>query len=323
MSDRPRVVVDCDPGIDDAFALWTALRHCEVLGVTSVAGNVGLDHTTANARRVLDSAAADEVPVHAGAESAIEGQTYDAAHVHGDDGLAGSGLPGPSKGPDGRDATAFLTRTLSAFDGVYIVAMGPLTNIAILLRDNPETADRIAGLYLMGGSLSGGNATPHAEFNIWADPAAAELVFAAPVRRTMVGLDLTHTVRFGRRELDRLGGATTPTAKAGAGLLDAYLAFHRTIEYDPGIRHVVQQIEQRSIRPAPVHDPCAVLALTHPSLFEMTTMSIGVETSEAERLGRTFRDDHGHNSTKVAERADVEALVDLIIEATIAPIADL
>jgi inosine-uridine nucleoside N-ribohydrolase len=165
------MIIDCDPGHDDAIALIVAARHANVLGVTTVAGNAPISATTRNARIVLDMIGS-AAPLHQGAHRPLVAPPQHAAYIHGQSGLDGADLPEPSGPADSEDAVGFIIDTCRATEGVWLVPMGPLTNIAIALRSAPDIAQRIAGISLMGGG-SFGNRSAAAEFNIWADPEAA------------------------------------------------------------------------------------------------------------------------------------------------------
>ena len=190
---RTPIILDCDPGHDDAIALLLALASPEVdlLGVTTVHGNQTLEKTTANALRVLDLVGRDDVPVAAGADRPLQRELIVASHVHGDSGLDGPVLPPPRRAALDEPAVAFMERAIAASDApVTLVPTGPLTNVALLLeRTGGANVERIV---LMGGAVAEGNMTPAAEFNIWADPEAAQAVFHAGIDTTMVGLDVTH-----------------------------------------------------------------------------------------------------------------------------------
>src|SRR5919197_687576 len=199
-----RILLDCDPGHDDAIALLLALAspELELLGVTTVAGNQTLEKTTANAIRVLEHVGREDVPVAAGADRPLVRAPFVAAYVHGETGLDGPDLP-PARGrPADQHAVDFLAERIGP--GVVLVPTGPLTNVALLLARYPEKRpDRIV---LMGGAIAEGNVTPAAEFNIWADPEAAARVFASGIELTMIGLDVTHKALFTRAHADRLRG---------------------------------------------------------------------------------------------------------------------
>jgi len=189
------ILLDCDPGHDDAIALLLALASPEVelLGVTTVAGNQTLEKTTANALRVLEFVGRGDVPVAAGADRPLARELVVAAHVHGESGLDGPALPPPRGAPVGEHAVDFLAGAiLGAGRPVTLVAVGPLTNVALLLARHPDAAGAVERIVLMGGSIAEGNVTPAAEFNIWADPEAAWRVFRSRLPVTMIGLDVTH-----------------------------------------------------------------------------------------------------------------------------------
>ena len=213
------ILLDCDPGHDDAIALFLALAspELELLGVTTVAGNQTLDKTTANAIRLLDAVGRAEIPVAAGADRPFVRERYVAAYVHGESGLDGPDLPPPSREPDGRHAVELLAETLNAAGRpVTLVPTGPLTNIALLLALHPGVEERIERVVLMGGAIAEGNVTPAAEFNIWADPEAARRVFESGLDLTMVGLDVTHQALVGEPEAERMRAA----GRAGAIVAD-------------------------------------------------------------------------------------------------------
>ena len=188
------VIVDCDPGHDDAIALVVAARHTELLGVTTVAGNAPIERTTRNALVILDLLGHD-APVHQGAARPLLAAPVHAGYVHGESGLDGADLPEPERTVAGEDAVAFLVETARAREGLWLVPTGPLTNIALALRRAPDLPDRIAGISLMGGSATVGNRTAVAEFNIWADPEAAAVVFDYGGPLIQAGLHLTHELQ--------------------------------------------------------------------------------------------------------------------------------
>ena len=199
----PPVIVDCDPGHDDAIALVVAARHTDLLGVTTVAGNAPIERTTHNALVVLDLLGHD-APVHRGASRPLLAPPRHAGYVHGESGLDGAELPEPSRAEEGDDAVAFIVETARAHEGVWLVPTGPLTNIAMALRRAPDLVDRIAGISLMGGSATVGNRTAVAEFNIWADPEAAAAVFDYGGPLVQAGLHLTHQLQTTPEQIERL-----------------------------------------------------------------------------------------------------------------------
>src|SRR5436189_380587 len=199
------ILLDCDPGHDDAIALLLALAspELELLAVTTVAGNQTLEKTTANAIRVLEFAGRADVPVAAGADRPLVREQYVASYVHGETGLDGPDLPPAQSDPVEQHAVDFLADAIRETGGkVTLVPTGPLTNVALLLALHPDA--RPERIVLMGGAIAEGNVTPAAEFNIWCDPEAAARVFASGIDVTMIGLDVTHKALFGDRHAARL-----------------------------------------------------------------------------------------------------------------------
>ena len=308
MTNRPRIVLDCDPGVDDTFAIFTALRYCDLAAVTTVAGKVGLNHTTRNALIALQLSGAPDVPVHQGVAGPLNGAIIeDASHVHGATGLGGVAPPDLTIEPSSDDAASALL-DLTADGDTIVVAIGPLTNLARVLERDPSWVDRVPRLVIMGGSLDAGNVTAAAEFNIWADPEAAAMVFDAGFDLTMAGLNLTHQVRMGPPETERLRAAGSPTAVFAADALDFYADYSRR-EY--------------GIAKTAMHDPCAVLEVVRPDLFEREAMHVVVETTGEHTRGMTLCDrrlNAGEPNAKVMTSAASEAVVDLIVDATVDPI---
>src|SRR6186997_1124046 len=242
-----KILLDCDPGHDDAIALLLALGSDELVlrGVTTVAGNQTLEKTTANAIRVLELAGRGEIAVAAGADRPLVREPRVAANVHGETGLDGPDLPPPRGTPSPQHAVDFLAERL---DGATLVATGPLTNVALLLARYPTA--RPERIVLMGGAIAEGNVTPAAEFNIWADPEAAARVFASGIDLTMIGLDVTHKALFTRTHEQRLEGRVGEMVRA---LLQFYGAFHR---------------RQYGWDGSPIHDAVAVAHVARPDLLE-------------------------------------------------------
>ena len=258
----PKILLDCDPGVDDMFAIFCALKYSELVAVTSVGGNVGIEYTTRNALAVLELANAANVPVHRGAPGPIDGSPLDdARHVHGDTGLGGVDLAAPTHDVESDDAVGALF-DLTAGGDVTVVAIGPLTNIALAIERDPDWIQRVPRLVIMGGSTGTGNVTPYAEFNIWVDPEAAQIVFDSGVPLTMAGLNLTRQVTMGVDEIHSLRQSNSATAAAGAGALDFYSDFSLT---------------HYGVKQSAMHDPCAVLEVVRPDLFERAQMKVDVE----------------------------------------------
>jgi len=271
------VILDCDPGHDDAIALLLALASPELnlLGVTTVSGNQTLEKTTANAIRVLDHVGYGEVPVAAGADRPLVRDRHVAAEVHGETGLDGPDLPPPSRPPEQAHAIDWIAMTLVSSPGpVTLVPTGPLTNIAQFLARYPELASRVERIVLMGGAVGEGNVTPAAEFNIWADPEAAHRVFTSGIELTMVGLDVTHQALLRPADVDRLKAA----GKAGnlvADLFEFYVRFHRSRYGWEG---------------APVHDAVAVAHVVDGGLLGTKHVGVAIDTGPELSRGRTHAD---------------------------------
>jgi inosine-uridine nucleoside N-ribohydrolase len=300
-----RIVLDCDPGHDDAVALLLALASPEVelLGVTTVHGNQTLDKTTANALRVLEFAGRSDVPVAAGADRALRREQFVAEYVHGKSGLDGPALPPPTTTPVEHHAVDFLAETvLGSSEPVTLVPTGPLTNIALFLARHPDAAARAHRIVLMGGAIGEGNVTPAAEFNVWCDPEAADRVFSSGLDVTMVGLDVTHQARVGPAHVDRLRGAGRVGGMV-AELLDFYVRFHREAYGWDG---------------SPVHDAVALAYAFRPDLLETRRTGVRVDCGEELGRGRTNADLRGRmgwepNAT-VAVGIDKDAFISLLIE---------
>jgi inosine-uridine nucleoside N-ribohydrolase len=292
------ILIDCDPGHDDAIALLLALASPEVelLGVTTVHGNQTLDKTTANALRVLELAGREDVPVAAGADRPLVRELFVASHVHGETGLDGPELPPPRGHPVEQDAVDFLAERLGP--GVVLVPTGPLTNVALLL-DRGVRPERIV---LMGGSIGLGNVTPAAEFNIWADPEAAARAFESGLDVTMVGLDVTHEALLTPERAERIRAAGR-VGQVVAQLLDFYGIFHR---------------ETYGWNGSPIHDAVAVAHVIRPDLVEVAERHVAVETESELTRGRTvvdlYRRTGAEPNVKVAVAIDADGFLDLLEE---------
>ena len=303
-ADKARVVIDCDPGHDDAVAILLALRFCEVLGITTVSGNAPLAHTTANALAVATLAGTD-VPVFSGADRPLNQPAKHAPHVHGATGLGGVELPSADRNIEREHAVDYLVDVCKREPGIWLVPIGPLTNIALALRREPTIVEHIAGISIMGGSATVGNATTHAEFNIWADPEAADVVFGcgAPIR--MCGLNLTQQFLTNDQQIERLDALATPRSQFVANL---FRFLHDRMDELIGVRQTA------------LHDPCAVLAVTHPELFEFREQPVAVELTGTHTRGMTVVDqrkrrDPGRANVEVGHAIDASAGMDLVFEA--------
>ncbi len=305
---RPRMLIDCDPGHDDAIALLCAARYADVVGITSVNGNVSQAKTTHNAL-IVAQLAGIRAPVHAGAAHPLISAPRWADHIHGVSGLDGPELPELTGAVASEDAVGFILEASRTIDDLWLVPTGPLTNIALAIRHDPDLVDRVNGIVLMGGSTTVGNVTPAAEFNIWADPEAAAIVFASGASLTMVGLNLTHQVRMGAAHAEQLRAAATTTSIFAASLLDFFAQAYNS--------------NQRREIGAAIHDACAVLAITHPDLIECEPRHVTVELNGAATRGMTLVDQRGFGeepvNAQVAYRVDAERAIGLIMAACIDP----
>ena len=280
---RPRVLIDCDPGHDDVLAIGVAARHCDIVGITTVAGNSPLGNTTRNALIATDLFGLTGVPVHSGAAGPLNGEAgHFPVDAHGPTGLDGPEPRTPSRGADGEDAVSFIIDTIRADEGLWLIPIGPLTNIALALRRAPDLLARVAGVSIMGGSLTFGNVTSAAEFNIWFDPEAAAEVFAAGGPLRMCGLDLTHQVGADGGFADALRAGGTDTALFCAEMMDFY--------HGHSARRLGLAGRAAYDGRAPLHDPCAVLAITHAHLFTMRRLHVAVETVGTFTRGMTHGD---------------------------------
>ncbi len=293
----PRVWWDGDPGHDDAFALFFAAVHTDLVGLSTVSGNVDLDATTHNARVVRDLARL-EAPLHRGAAGPLVGEPLHAPDIHGASGLAGPAprTPrSPVEATPAAEAIVAAAKREEAHGGLWLVATGPLTNVALALRLDPDLPRRLKGISIMGGSRSFGNTTPAAEFNILADPEAAAATFESGAHVVMAGLDLTHRFRLGATHAAALRAAGGEVATFAAELLEAFLAAY----------------ERRSgLASAPMHDPLAVMLVTHPEVFDTEALHVRVETAGRHTRGMTLCDER-----EIAHRLPATATVGVDLDA--------
>ncbi|GAA4046935.1 nucleoside hydrolase [Agromyces indicus] len=297
------VIVDCDPGHDDVMALWLAAGHpaLDLVAVTTVGGNVPLEHTSRNARIALAVAGVGDVPVAAGASGPLARELSTAEWIHGENGLGGPELPDPDTSPtrvplDPRSATELIADTLeAASEPVAIIATGPITNVAVFLRERPDLADRVREIVWMGGSTERGNVTPYAEFNAWVDPEALDRVLGSGIRFTMVGLNVTHRALVTSRVRERLAAVGNRTAAFGDELLEFFCRTNDDVFGMPD---------------GPLHDPVAVAVLADPDAVEVVHTRLDVELVGAETVGATSVDLDGmlarEPNAHVAVGLDVE-----------------
>lgn len=290
------IILDCDPGHDDALAILLALARpeLELLALTTVAGNAPLEATTRNALSVLTLADRADIPVAAGADRPLELPLSTAAEVHGSSGLEGAQLPQPQAEARAEGALELTAAIIEASDRpITLLATGPLTNIAILVRERPDLLDRIGGICLMGGAIGAGNWTASAEFNIWVDPHAAAIVFDSGSPITMIGIDVTHQAVIPVSESDTWAASGNRTGRLFADLFRYFAIFHR---------------DRYGWDGSPAHDAMAVAHLAVPGLVETRRYRVDVETVSEFTRGRTVVDTDGLSG--LAPNADVGVAVD-------------
>jgi purine nucleosidase len=296
------IILDCDPGIDDALAIAFAAGspEIELIGITTVAGNVGLAKTTANALAVASFAGLADVPVTAGCAAPLIRPALDAGHVHGSSGLGGAVLPRPARAAESGHAIDFIIDTIAAAPGeITLVATGPLTNIGLALRREPRLASWVRDFVIMGGSASRGNVNHAAEYNIWADPEAASIVFGAGWTVAMTGLDVTLRARATKAVQDRMRALPVLGSQLLLPAISLYADSHDTTGEPP------------------VHDVCALVAIADPTIFTFTPALVQVETSGTLTSGMTvteFRQISRPNA-RVATAIDVDRFWEVVLDA--------
>lgn len=305
---RRKIIIDTDPGQDDALAILLALAspELEVLGIVAVAGNVPLALTQNNARALVELARKPEVPVFAGCGRPLLRRLVTAEYVHGKTGLDGSNLPPPTVPLQARHGVDWLVETVMAHapGEITLCTLGPLTNVAMALAKQPAVAERLAGIVAMGGGFfEGGNTTPAAEFNIYVDPHAAHAVFGAGIPITLMPLDLTHKVITTPARLERFRRLGTPVGDACAGMLAFYQRF---------------DVEKYGAEGGPLHDPTVIAYLLAPDLFGGKHVNVEIETGSELTMGMTVVDWWGTSrrtaNCAVMNRIDAVGFYDLLTE---------
>ena len=272
------IIIDADPGIDDAMAILLAGKHFNILGITTVHGNTTVDKTTRNALKVLEFSAMTHIPVVRGSEFPLVQPRYTAASVHGETGLDGPDLPDPTTPVHSGHAVDFIIDTVMSKPDITLVPIGPLTNIAMALRQEPRLKNHIKEISLMGGSTTYGNVTMAAEFNIWCDPEAAHIVFTSDVPIKMVGLNLTRQAAATPEVIERIRNLNNQVGKIVAEMLTAYSERLRQLFGLSG---------------GSLHDPCAVAWLIDPSLIESEKLYMAIELGGEHTRGMTVCDQRG------------------------------
>ncbi|KFC91027.1 pyrimidine-specific ribonucleoside hydrolase RihA [Leclercia adecarboxylata] len=301
------IILDCDPGHDDAIALVLALAspELEVKAVTSSAGNQTPDKTLRNVLRMLTLLKRSDIPVAGGAVKPLMRDLIIADNVHGETGLDGPALPEPDFAPQNCTAVELMAKVLrESPEPVTLVATGPQTNVALLLNSHPELHAKIARIVIMGGAMGLGNWTPAAEFNIYVDPEAAEIVFQSGIPVVMAGLDVTHRAQIMADDIERFRAINNPVARTVAELLDFFMEYHKT--------------EKWGFQGAPLHDPCTIAWLLKPEIFTTARRWVGVETQGKYTQGMTVVDYYmlsgNEPNTDIMLDIDRQAFVDLLAE---------
>ena len=269
-----KVIVDCDPGHDDAFAIMLALKHLDVLGITTVGGNQVLEKVTINALKILEVMDRLDVPVYIGHNGPMVVNLVTAPMFHGESGMDGPVLPPPNLKAQTQHGVDFIVDTIMSTEEVTLVATGPLTNIAAAINREPRIVKRVNEISIMGGSVTFGNWTPAAEFNIFVDPEAAHKVFESGMHVKMCGINLTRQAILSTKELTDFEAIGSRVSKFCADLLRFFLA--SSSEFAGG--------------GVSVHDPCAVAWLIDPTLFKAAEVHVSVELRGDSTRGMTVCD---------------------------------
>jgi len=302
---KRKIILDCDPGHDDAVAILLAgvAEEIDLLGITSVAGNSYVKNTTKNALIMVENARLD-VPVCEGASKPLLREQIVAPDIHGESGLEGANIPDPTIKADQRNAVVFINQQVTDNpDEVSLVAIGPLTNIAKFILLYPDTSQKVKEIVIMGGGINFGNTTPVAEFNIYADPEAAQIVFDSGIPLTVFGLDVTHQTKIFMDEIKRMQGFSSDIVSKMGLLLEF---FHQTY-YDVF-----------GIEGAPLHDPCAIAYLIEPEMFEYEDYYCQIELKGQLTYGQTVVDYWKKSgkkpNSKWAIRANRERFIEILFE---------
>ena len=275
-----KIIIDTDPGTDDAVAILIALAHFsdqEILGITTVAGNVGVKVGTTNALRILEHAGRNNINVYEGESTPLKRELLTAEWVHGTDGLGGVPFPQPSKTEEDLDAVSFLKESISSSEEkVTLCVLGPMTNIGKALIEKPEISDNIEQIIFMGGSAEGGNTTPAAEFNILVDPDATEIVLHSGIKLIMMGLDVTHQAISTSERIQNISETKTKTSELLVGLMSRLAN--------------LEIVKKKFPDGTPVHDAFVTAYLVDSSLTTGSFVNVEVETSSELTVGQTVVD---------------------------------
>ncbi|MCA9963256.1 MAG: nucleoside hydrolase [Anaerolineales bacterium] len=290
-------IIDCDPGHDDVMAILLGARTLDLRGITTVHGNAPLELTTKNARQTVELAGLTDIPIAAGMQRPLIRRATFAPNVHGKTGLDGPVLAEPTVPIVEEHAVDFIYRTAQSVDNLHLIPIGPLTNIAAALLRYPDLPDHITAISLMGGSLTHGNSTPAAEFNIWADPDAAHVVFTSGIPIKMVGLNVTRLVAATPEYRAQIRSFGSKTAVAVADMLDFYSERLKLLYGLPG---------------GSMHDPLAVAALIDPDMLTFEPMHVAIELTGTHTYGMTVCDNRNRRTDtgeRQGERPNAEVAV--------------
>jgi purine nucleosidase len=304
-----KIIIDTDPGQDDAVAILMALASPEdfdILGIVAVAGNIGLAQNARNALKIVELSGRKDIKVYAGCERPMRRHLVTAEHVHGDTGLDGPDLPSPKQQLESQFGVDFIIDTLMAHEPgeITLATLGPLTNIAMALVKQPKIAERVKEIVMMGGGyFEGGNITPAAEFNIYVDPEAADVVMRSGIHIVMAPLDLTHQMQSTPDRLKRIMDVGTRSATAVFEMLTFSERFDLNKYQWPG---------------APLHDPCVIAYLLKPELFQGRHVNVTIETASELTVGMTVADYWGVTgrvkNVQYLRSGDADGFYDLICE---------
>jgi purine nucleosidase len=306
---KRKIIIDTDPGQDDAVALLMALASPEdfdILGIVAVAGNIGLAQNAKNALKVVELSGRTDIKVYAGCERPLRRHLVTAEHVHGDSGLDGPVLPAPTQRLEAQFGVDFIIDTLMAHEPgeITLATLGPLTNIAMALVKQPRIAERVKEIVMMGGGyFEGGNITPAAEFNIYVDPEAADVVMRSGIHIVMAPLDLTHQMLSTTARLARIKGIGTRAAAAVYEMLSFSERF---------------DLNKYQWHGAPLHDPCVIAYMLKPELFHGRHINVTIETASELTVGMTVADYWGVTgrvkNVQFLRSGDADGFFDLICE---------
>jgi inosine-uridine nucleoside N-ribohydrolase len=303
---KRNLIIDCDPGIDDIVAISLAAAYedqLNILGITTVAGNQTIDKVTQNALKVVSYYGRD-IKIAMGQKGPLIREKSPSTNIHGENGMGDYKLPEPKIKLYSDNAVTFLRETIiNADEKVTVAAVGPLTNIALLLKTFPEVKEKIELLSIMGGSTCGGNRTPSAEFNVWADPEAAKIVFDSRLPIVMSGLNVTHSTGLFREDVESLLRSAGKASQMCGKMLDFYFKG--------------DHVREGSF--TPIHDACSIMFLIHPEIYKYRHMNVTVDCSEETNRGCTIADmrdwiKYDDSFPAVLTEVDLEKFSELLIE---------